>query len=344
MQCVKIAGAKKLKVEEMEMPERSRSDVIIKVNSCGICGSDIHSFVSGEPKGLVMGHEFAGEVLDPGDRNDLKIGQRVTGLPISPCLKCDACKSGNPQYCRSTWTDALGLSLTRPGAYSEYIKCRGDMVRKIPDSISDDEAAMVEPSAVSLHAINLADIKVGNSVLIIGGGIIGLMASEFAKLNGASNVTLLETNEKRGKKSLKFGKVDKFYDAKDPKVIPSLVQKNGGFDVVIECCGSSAAVSEAIMAVKPGGTIVLVGVSMEPISIPSVMSVMGEVKMHGAIAYTEKEFDTCIDLISQKIINVVKYIDDKVPLSEAQHSFERLTSGTDDAIKIILKPQKTISE
>ena len=195
-----------------------------------------------------------------------------------------------------------------------------------------------------LHAINLADIKVGNSVLIIGGGIIGLMASEFAKLNGASNVTLLETNEKRGKKSLKFGKVDKFYDAKDPKVIPSLVQKNGGFDVVIECCGSSAAVSEAIMAVKPGGTIVLVGVSMEPISIPSVMSVMGEVKMQGAIAYTEKEFDTCIDLISQKIINVVKYIDDKVPLSEAQHSFERLTSGTDDAIKIILKPQKTISE
>ena len=106
MQCVKIAGAKKLKVEEMEMPERSRSDVIIKVNSCGICGSDIHYFVSGEPKGLVMGHEFAGEVLDPGDRNDLKIGQRVTGLPISPCLKCDACKSGNPQYCRSTWTDA----------------------------------------------------------------------------------------------------------------------------------------------------------------------------------------------------------------------------------------------
>lgn len=98
------------------------------------------------------------------------------------------------------------------------------------------------------------------------------------------------------------------------------------------------------MAVKPGGTIVLVGVSMEPISIPSVMSVMGEVKMQGAIAYTEKEFDTCIDLISQKIINVVKYIDDKVPLSEAQHSFERLTSGIDDAIKIILKPQKTISE
>lgn len=98
MQCVKIAGAKKLKVEEMEMPERSRSDVIIKVNSCGICGSDIHYFVSGEPKGLVMGHEFAGEVLDPGDRNDLKIGQRVTGLPISPCLKCDG-----PSYPLFLW-------------------------------------------------------------------------------------------------------------------------------------------------------------------------------------------------------------------------------------------------
>ena len=339
MRAVKIVDAKKMEVTEIEDVTPRRDSVVIKVNSCGICGSDIHYWVSGEPKGLVMGHEFSGEVVDPGDRNDLRIGQRVTGLPISSCMVCEACKSGNPQFCRNTWTEAVGLSLDNPGGYAEYIRCRGDMVRKIPDSVTDDEAAMVEPSAVSLHAVNLANIKVGQSVLIVGGGIIGLMSVEFAKLNGASKVVLLETNEKRGKKALTYGKVDEYYDAKDSNVVPMLVEKTGGFDVVIECCGSTPAVSEAIMGVKPGGTIVLVGVATEPITIPTVVAVMGEVKMQGAIAYTPKEFDDCIELIANKKIDVEKYIDARVGLDEAQHSFERLTSGEDDAIKIILKPQ-----
>lgn len=338
MKCVKILGTKKLELSEIEEPISKNGSVVLKVNSCGICGSDIHYWVSGQPNGLVMGHEFAGIVTDPGSRTDLKIGDRVTGLPISPCMECDACKTGNVQYCRKTWSEAVGLSLTNPGGYAEYTSCRPDMVKKIPDNITDDEAAMVEPSAVALHAVNLADIKIGNKVLIIGGGIIGLMSAEFSKLAGASYVSMLETNEKRGQKAIKYGNVDEFYDAKDPNVIPSLIEKTGGFDIVIECCGSSPAVSEAIMAVKPGGTIILVGVSLEPITIPTVVSVLSEVKMQGAIAYTEFEFDNVINLISNKKINVSKYIDATVSLDEAQKSFERLTSGTDDAVKIIFKP------
>ncbi len=339
MKAVKIVGEKKFEVCNIEEISPRRDSVIVKVNSCGICGSDIHYWVSGEPQGLIMGHEFAGEVVDPGDRNDLKIGQRVTGLPISPCMECDACKSGNPQYCRKTWSEAVGLTVDTPGGYAQYLRCRGDMIRKIPDEVTDDEAAMVEPSAVSLHAVNLANIKIGDSVLIVGGGIIGLMAAEFAKLNGATKIVLLETNEMRGKKALTYGKVDEFYDAREENIMPKLVEKTGGFDVVIECCGTSPAVSEAIMGVRPGGTIVLVGVAMEPITIPTVMAVMGEVRMQGAIAYTIQEFDSCLELIRNKTIDVQKYIDARVSLEETQHSFERLTSGTDDAIKIILKPQ-----
>ena len=92
----------------------------------------------------------------------------------------------------------MGLSLTNPGGYAEYTSCRPDMVRKLPDEVSFDEGCMVEPSAVALHAVNLANIKVGDSVLVIGGGIIGLMSAEFAKKNGASYVALMETNEQRG--------------------------------------------------------------------------------------------------------------------------------------------------
>lgn len=339
MKCVKIDGVKSLVVGEVEKPRTGAGRVVIEVGACGICGSDIHYYDSGEPKGLVMGHEFSGTVVDPGDRTDLKVGDKVTGLPISPCGKCDACKSGNPQYCRYTWNEAVGLSLENSGGYAEYTSCRADMVRKLPDEVSFEEGTMVEPSSVALHAVALADIKVGAKVLVIGGGIIGLMACEFAKLEGASYVCMLETNMARAKKSVTIGKADEYYNALDAGTIGKLSEvSKGGFDIVIECCGNSSAVSEAIMTVRPGGKIILVGVSMAPVTIPTVAAVMGEVTIIGAIAYTEKEFDTCIDLISRKRINVKKYIDDVVPLEKAQESFERLTSGKDAAVKIVFKP------
>jgi len=340
MKCVKIAAAKKMEVANIDEPKSINGSVIIKVKSCGICGSDIHYWEIGMPQGLVMGHEFAGEVIDPGARSDLKKGDRVTGLPISPCGNCLPCKSGNPQYCRHTWSEAVGLALTNPGGYAEITSCRADLVKKLPDNVSFDEAAMVEPAAVSLHAVSLANVKVGTKVLVIGGGIIGLMACEFAKMDGASYIAMLETNPARGKKATTVGAADAFFDAKDPEVVNKLVEMTGGgFDLVIECCGNSAAVSEAIMTVRPGGTIVLVGVSMNPVTIPTIAAVMGEVTIKGAIAYTESEFETVIDLINLKKINVQKYIDDKVPLEKVGESFERLTSGVDDAVKILINPE-----
>lgn len=339
MKCVSISGEKSLVLKNIDVPVSKDGSVVIEVKSCGICGSDIHNWDMGAPIGLVMGHEFSGVVVDPGSRKDLVKGDRVTGLPISPCGKCEACHSGNVQYCSETWSEAVGLALTNPGGYAEYTSCRPDMVRKIPGNVSFDAACMVEPSAVALHAINLADIKIGDSVLIIGGGIIGLMSAEFAKMAGAGYVAILETNKKRGRKAVSFGKINEYYDATKEDTIPNLMTKtNGGFDKVIECCGNSAAVSEALMLTEPGGTVVLVGVSATPVTVPLVVGVMRELDIKGAIAYTPEEFDTCLKLIAEKKLNVTKYIDDLVPLEAAQESFERLTNGKDSAVKIIFKP------
>lgn len=339
MKCVKIKGPKDMQIATIKKPVSENGSVVIRVKACGICGSDLHYFEMGAPLELVMGHEFSGVVVDPGSRKDLKIGDRVTGLPISPCLECEACKSGNIQYCVNTWTRAVGLALTDSGGYAEYLSCRPDMVKKLPDRVTFYGATLVEPSAVSLHAINLANVKVGDSVLIIGGGIIGLMAAEFAKLNGASYVALMETNMKRGKKALKYGKISEVFNATDKDVVNKALKKSkGGFDKVIECCGNQYAVSEAIGTVKPGGDIVLVGVSMQNISIPMVAAVMKEVRLQGAIAYTEKEFEDCISLIEKKIINVEKYIDAKISLEEVNDACIELTSGMTDKIKIVIKP------
>lgn len=341
MKCVSIKDKRMMEVKDIEEPKSNMGSVLIDVKKAGICGSDIHYWDLGNPKGLVMGHEFCGIVTNPGDRNDLKVGDRVTALPISPCGECSACKSGNPQYCLHTWDKAVGLSLTNPGAYAPKTSIRSDLVVKVPKNITDNEVAMVEPTAVALHAVHLANIKIGDKVLVVGAGIIGDLCAMFAKLNGASFVAVSETNEKRGKKSVELGCADKFYNAKDANFMENAKNKcPEGYDVVLECCGNSAGVSSALSLARPNGTIVLVGVSMDSITIPSILLVTRELKVLGAIGYTYEEFVKCVEMMADKEIDVKKFVDDIVPLSKVQKSFERLTSGTDDAIKILIDPSK----
>lgn len=338
MKSVAIKDVKEFEIKEIEEPKPNGKDVIINITRAGICGSDIHYWDMGQPQGLVMGHEFCGVITDNGARKDLKIGDRVTALPISPCGHCSACLTGNPQFCLETWTNAIGLSLTNPGAYTKKTSIRPDMVIKVPDNITDDEVAMVEPTAVGLHAVHLADIKVGAKVLVIGGGIIGLVSAMFAKKEGASYVAVSETNKARGEKSVKLGVADEWLDALDTNFTAIAASKQ--FDFVIDCCGNSPAVTSALMTVKTGGTIVLVGVSLNPITIPTTIAVLHELTIKGAIAYTKEEFETCIDLMSSKTIDVKKFVDEVVGLDEVQKSYESLTSGKDSAVKILIDPNQ----
>ena len=341
MKAAILEDIKKFKIADVDAPKPDNNKVIIDIIKTGICGSDMHNWDAGEPKGLIMGHEFTGKVVNPGSRTDLKIGDRVTALPISPCGNCEACETGNPQYCSETWTHAIGLSLDNPGGLTSTIAIRPDMVLKLPDNITDEEGAMVEPTAVGLHAVHLADIRVGDKVLIVGGGIIGLVSAMFAKLEGAEFVAVSETNEARGKKSVKLNVADDWFDAKDENFLNNIFTKiPNGFDVVIDCSGTTKAVESELMTVRPGGTIVLVGVSPKPIEFASVIAVMKELTIKGAIAYTKEEFKNCISLMANKKIDVMKFVDDIVPLEETQKAYERLTSGTDDAVKIMIDPKK----
>ena len=341
MKCVAIKGVRQFETKEIDEPTKKEGYVLIDVKKSGICGSDLHYFEAGAPVGLVMGHEFSGVVVDPGSRTDLKVGDRVTALPISPCGECHACLKGNPQYCLETWNQAVGLSVDNPGGLTSRILVREDMVLRLPDEVSFEEGAMVEPTAVALHAVHLADIQVGAKVLVIGGGIIGLVSALLAKKEGASYVALSETNEARGKKALSLVVADELFDAKNEKTLDKKKKKTeGGFDIVIECCVNSPAVSSALMAVKPGGCVVLVGVSLGPVTIPTVLGVMRELTIKGAIAYTKEEFASVIDLIAQKQIEVMPFVDEEIGLDEVQIAYEKLTSGTTAEVKILVDPNK----
>lgn len=337
MKVVAIKNVKEFEIKEIEEPTREEGKVLIKVNKSGICGSDIHYWDLGIPQGLVMGHEYSGIVVDNGGREDLNVGEKVTALPISPCGKCEACTKGNIHYCSETWTYASGLSLENPGGLAPMLKVRSDMVLKLPSNMSDEEGALVEPTAVGYHAINLANINVGDNVLIIGGGIIGLMSALFAKKSGASKVIVSETNASRGEMAVKMEVADEWLDAKNEE---QMAKYTNYFDKVIECCGNTPAVNSAMNLVKAGGTVILVGVSMTPINLASISVVMKEITVKGAIAYTKEEFAKCISMIANKEIEVLKFVSKTVSLEEVQAAYEELTSGTTSTIKILVDPNK----
>ena len=341
MRSVVIKGVKALEVETREKLLPKEGYVLIEVLKAGICGSDIHYWDLGDPKGLVMGHEFCGIVLDNGGCERFNVGDRVTALPISPCMKCEECKKSDIQICAETWTYAVGLSLDNPGAFSERVLVREDMVRLLPDSINDKVGAMIEPAAVSYRAVNLSDVNEGDKVLVVGGGIIGLLCAMFAKSRGAGYVALTETNEARGEKAFKLGVCDEWFNALDENLNEKVMSKTeNGFDVVFDCCGNSPALSSAIMFTKPDGNLILVGISMGLVNIPLVAGIMKEINIKGTIGYSAHDFDEVIRLASTNEINLEKFVDDVVSLEEVQEAFERLTSGNDSAVKILVDPKK----
>ena len=176
MKAVKIEGSKKLAVVDSPVPQADGTKVVIKITTVGICGSDLHIWDNGDRVGLIMGHEFCGTVVDPGSREDLKVGDRVTALPLNPCGECPICKDPRFHTCMNSLKNG-SPGVTSAGAYAEYFASRPDMVRKLSDTISDVEAAMIEPAAGTLHAVNLAQVKTGEKVLVIGGGVIGMLTA-----------------------------------------------------------------------------------------------------------------------------------------------------------------------
>lgn len=338
MKYVALVGKESFILKERDIPEACDGEVVVEVRSCGICGTDINRFISGHDKGIILGHEISGSVIDSGSEHFSK-GDKVIVMPLSPCGKCSACLSGNINYCEEAWDDAIGFSKGVDGGFSEYICVKEENLKKIPSSISYEVASMIEPLACALHAINLANIKVGDSVLIVGAGTLGLLVSEFASMNGATYVSVMEINKKRGKKAINYGKIKDFYDANHADTIPNIITRtNGGFDNVICTVSNSKAILESIECVRPGGDLILLGYDDREVTLPISLAVKKEVRILTSVAYSNKEFMDSIKLVSERKVNVSKYIDDEIKLEDLEDKFIKLCSDKNADVKVIVKP------
>jgi L-iditol 2-dehydrogenase len=247
-----------LRFDEVAVPQPNRGEVLLKVKACGICGSDIpRVFTKGTYHfPTIPGHEFSGQVVEVGDGvNPGLIGQRAAVFPLMPCGECSSCQVG--QYAQCENYNYLGSRCD--GAFAEYVCCPVWNLLMIPEGLSFEEAAMVEPGAVAVHALRQGGIDIGDSVLIYGAGPIGLMLATWARLWGAANVLMVDIDEQKLTFARQQG-FDDVFNGRDGDVINWVKARTGrGADVTIEGAGSSVSFEQCMHTTRPFGKVVLMG-------------------------------------------------------------------------------------
>lgn len=344
MKAAVLAGPKQIEIKEEPIPELKPGEIEIKVSACGVCGSDVHMWKSGKGWGnqegdFYMGHEFCGVVTNPGD-SQFKEGDRVTFWANLYCGKCDMCQAGQEQLCREVnGTNYIGFVCN--GAYAEYYVGEAARAYRLPDTVSDTAAALIDPLMVAYHAIHRSGIKLHDKVLVVGSGIIGQMLGELAKKAGASYVAMSKVSDIKTQRAREIGIFDDYFDGNDPQRAKKLQKASkGGFDIVFEAVGASDALAACIDGVRPGGKIVMIGNSIDPeVSFAMNRAVLQEIQLIGSVSCTRKEFEETIDLIASGMIEPEKYVTEILPLENLQNAFERQIDPKDPMVKFVVKPQ-----
>jgi L-iditol 2-dehydrogenase len=333
-----------MQVTEVDEPEVGADDVLVQVEACGICGSDIHGYDGSTGRRippLVMGHEAAGIVVASGANvTDLPNGTRVTFDSMVSCGKCHFCRRGDANLCDHRMV--LGVSCgeyRRHGAFAERISVPRRIVYRLPETLPFEQAALVEAVSVAVHAVNVTPIQLGDTAVVVGAGMIGLLTLQAVRAAGASRVIAIDLNDKRLQVAGQLGADDLLRgDQCDvPEVIRGLTGGRGA-DVALEVVGATATVKSAIASVRKGGFVTLVGNVSPTIELPLQSVVTREITLRGTCG-CNGEYPQCIDLMDRGVINVAPLITAKISLADGPQWFERLHAGDPEQMKVVVQPQ-----
>lgn len=336
---------KKIEFREKPRPQTGSDEVLLEVKYCGICGSDVHGYLNGilVPPGTVMGHECAGVVAEVGDKvQNFKVGDRVVAKPIPQCGECYWCKKGQYSLCPTSFEKAFGITPENDGAFAEFLRIKypETMLFKLPDGVSFEEGALVEPLATSLHAVRMSRFGLGDNVVILGAGMIGLGVLQFVRLGGAGKTVVLEISEKKTRIASELGAdvvLNPISEGEGLREKIFELTDGIGADVVFECAGVPSTFRSCGALVKSGGQVMLVGINDKEVSINPFFLVLWEVEMKGVLGYYD-EFDLVIDFLEKKKINTNALISDRISLEDlVDKGFHRLLSSQ-DMIKILVQP------
>lgn len=347
---------KDVRVEEIEEPKVVKGSVKIKVKWCGICGSDLHEYLGGpifipvgQPHALsgtrgpvVLGHEFSGEIVELGEGvTKFNIGDRVIVEPIVACGKCPACMEGKYNLCSSLGFHGLCGS---GGGLAEYTVFPEDFVHKIPDEMSYEDAALVEPMAVGLHSVRMANFNTGDTALVLGAGPIGLATIECLKAAGARLIVVLQRKSIRQKYAKRAG-ADVVLDPNEVNIPEEVKKLTGGVgvDAAFETTGAKIGFDTGLESLKYEGTMVITSIWEKDINFNPNVLVFTEKKIVGTLAYRH-EFPATIALMKDGRIKTEGYITKKIALDDiVEEGFGALTGPEKKKhVKILVTPDKSL--
>lgn len=324
-------------VEEVQKPEVGPDELLVKVGYGGICGSDI-TIISGKHlrarPPLVLGHEFMGVVAALPDEGDtsLTVGQRVTVEPLLPCGQCRPCLAGFDHVCQNLRL----LGIEAPGGFAEYAKVPKDRAYALPETISDQEAALVEPVAVAVHAVDLAQVKADDFVVVLGAGPIGLLTAQVVRAAGASKVWVSEMDQYRLDLASELG-FDTI-DVKQEDPIQRVFDLTGdyGTDVTFEAAGVPATARQMILLTGVKGRIVMVAIHKKPCEVEFQQLAYREQTILGSRVYAKGNFPTAINLIAEKKVQLEPLMTKVFDLADGKQAIEMVKQGT-NCCKVLLK-------
>lgn len=328
-----------VRLEEAEKPEIGPGELLVKVEACGICGSDVMEWYRIHKAPLVLGHEIAGTIEEVGEGvKGYSVGDRISASHHVPCNTCDFCLSGHHTVC-----DTLRSTTFYPGGFSEYLRLppinvdRG--VYRIPDSVSMEEATFTEPLACVLRGQKMADIKPGNSVLVIGSGISGLLHIQLAKALGAGHIIATDISEHRLAAAERFG-ADTTIHAKEDVVAGVRKALCGKLaDRIILTTGVGTAINQAFKSIERGGTILFFAPTDQGVTIPLSINDLfwrNDITLTTTYAGSPADHVTALELIRAGRVNVKDMVTHRFSLAEAQKGFQLVAAGG-GSIKVIVE-------
>jgi len=345
MKALLLTKYREFEIADLPAPTPSADEVLIRVAACGICGSDVHGYDGSSGRRIppiVMGHEAAGTIAAVGDDvNRFKAGDRVTFDSTIYCGTCVNCARGDVNLCDNR--QVLGVSCgdyRRAGAFAEFVVVPARIVYRLPESLSFDEAAMLEAVSVALHAVSLVPIVPESTALVVGAGTIGLLVMQALRSAGCSRVFISDVDPTRLKLAEELGATATL--SAGPELTPRLLQlTNGrGVGIAVEAVGINATINAAIDSVRKGGSVVLVGNVTPEITLPLQKVVTRQLRLQGSCA-SAGEYPRSIDLMSSGAIRVKPLITAIAPLEEGARWFERLHAREPNLMKVVLTPGKS---
>ncbi len=337
-----MTGLRKIEMREIDIPVPNEDQVLIKLEYVGICGSDVHYLEHGRigdfivDGDFILGHECSGVVVEIGNRvKRLKVGDKVALEPGVTCGQCEFCKSGKYNLCPD-----VEFLATPPyhGCLMNYIAFPENMAFKLPENVSTKEGALVEPLAVGLHAASQGNIRLGDKVVILGAGTIGLVTLLACKACGATDVTVVDIIEKRLEVAKRLG-ATRVINAKNENAVEVIagLTDGAGADKVIETAGSEFTIKQSPYLVKRGGTIVLVGLAAKSIIDFDFMQIMTkEVEIKSVFRYRNL-YPVAIEAIADGKIDIKGIVSHEFAFEDSSKAFDFVIDNKNDVVKAVIK-------